>query len=909
MPGLPSAVLWIALVLAQPADAAERPATVATGTPSGPITLEQIQAAIGQLGDPDYRVRQEATDLLWQGGAASIEPLKQALKSDDPEVRYRAIAVLDKVRSGILPGTPPETLLLIDQFRHGGSTAIKQRALIELQGKGQWNTILALLRGEDDPQRRKELAAAMAAEAGKLVRPLVEQGEIDQALEVLELTAVHESGVVQLATALLLTDRLDPAIEQLRAKLTTMPTDDDWKRLAMFLRAKGELLDAVAAAEKTNDKYLVVNLLAEARQWGHVAPLVEELYKVNPSQPDHAAFAATFFRLAGDEAGYERMLAALKTNAGMQSAAGTATPGFPGDSVQIAKAWFVAETLLVNEQIDETLLLLRKTHPQHAHLVLWRQHRHGEALEYVGVTAEKTLDRAWFDALPTTPGDSRVQATGRIALAAQVARQLRELGRQQQAEQTVEVLRALADADNEQGRRWVQVAALNWQLGQYDESFADAAQAIAAKAPPTMVFSSLLKQQGALTSVWFDLLTTQNPLADKRAMIERAVWLSVANPPKEKLPAGWLDLLAKQAELAKPLQPPLLGQRFLTLGDTALVRGDRALARQYYEQAAVHTPSGAIKAADIAGGDGDWPAAARLYDQASQAAPGDPLALYLYGYAIAKDAAQAEAGAKVMRLAELMALSTESRTLLAGGLQERGLKEQAAKEFDLLRRTAPPDSSQVASAAQQVGNLVSSKDPLRAADCWTDLLLHVLNANSLFVEAEGYLTLPHVIHKVRAKGYLADGQSDEMLSELARCEKLLPGDVRLIEEFLPKLVKAGQKDAADLLFEQAFAVHKQIADEFPSSATYLNNAAWLAARSQRRLDEALPLVQKAIELAPAEAAYQDTLAEVHFQLGNREAAAAAAQKSVELAPGNKLFAKRLKHFQEGELKTLEGAEE
>jgi tetratricopeptide (TPR) repeat protein len=263
----------------------------------------------------------------------------------------------------------------------------------------------------------------------------------------------------------------------------------------------------------------------------------------------------------------------------------------------------------------------------------------------------------------------------------------------------------------------------------------------------------------------------------------------------------------------------------------------------------------------------------------------------------------------VMRLAELLALSPESRMLLATGLQERGLKDQAAAQLELVRRTASPDSSLIASASQQVGNLVNGKEPLRAADCWLDLLLHVLNANSGFVEVEGYLTLPHVIHKVRAKAHLAAGKPDDMLTELARCEKLLPGDVRLIVEFIPKLDQAGHKDAADLLFEQAFAVHKQVCDEFPTSATYFNNAAWLGARSQRKLEEAQTLVQKAIDLAPTEAAYQDTLAEVQFQLGNREAAVAASQKAAELSPGNKLFEKRLKHFQEGELRTLDGTEE
>jgi Tfp pilus assembly protein PilF len=88
----------------------------------------------------------------------------------------------------------------------------------------------------------------------------------------------------------------------------------------------------------------------------------------------------------------------------------------------------------------------------------------------------------------------------------------------------------------------------------------------------------------------------------------------------------------------------------------------------------------------------------------------------------------------------------------------------------------------------------------------------------------------------------------------------------------------------------------------------LNNAAWLCARSQRKLDEALALATKATELAPTEASYQDTLAEVHFQRGDRAPAVAAAERAAERSPLSKLFAARLKHFQEDELKTLDGSE-
>ena len=279
------------------------------GSGSAAPTGDEIDRWVKQLGADDFAARQAATDALWQAGPAALVALTEAARSDDPEVRFRAKAVLDKVRSGVRPDTPPELAALIDQFRFGAEPAQRQ-ALAELRTKGQWSIVLALLRAEKNADRRRMLAQAVAPDAGKLVRPLIEKGQLDDAQTILELTAVQQPGLVQLATFLLLTDRLNDAVADVQRRQATDPQPEDWLRLAWLARAKGDQSAAIAAAEKTTDKYLLLNLVSESRDWKRAAALMTELAAANPAATDHAAFLTTFHRLAGNDAAYA---AAIKT--------------------------------------------------------------------------------------------------------------------------------------------------------------------------------------------------------------------------------------------------------------------------------------------------------------------------------------------------------------------------------------------------------------------------------------------------------------------------------------------------------------------------------------------------------------------------------------------------------------------
>ncbi|MDX1944488.1 MAG: hypothetical protein SFU86_03705, partial [Pirellulaceae bacterium] len=363
---------------------------------------EQIAGWVKQLGDDDFAVRQAASDALWQAGAAAIPALAEAVRSPDAETAYRAKALLDKVRVGIRPNTPPELAALIDQFRFGSDSA-QRTALAELRTKGQWPIVLALLRSEANLDRRRTLAQAVAPDAGKVIRPLLEKGQLDDAQAILELTAVQDPGQIQLNTFLLLTGRLESAVAELARQQATSPQPEDWRRLALMSRAAGNMPAAIAAAEKSSDKYLLLNLLSEARDWPRAAAVMVELAQANPTATDHAAFLATFQRLAENPAGYAEALKTLQRPPAPD-------PFAPAPAVPLPTSWAYAETLLINEQPTEAIIALLDSAPERAAMLLRQRHQVDRLLELAKVKNDAAFDGAWLASLPAAPGDARLQA-------------------------------------------------------------------------------------------------------------------------------------------------------------------------------------------------------------------------------------------------------------------------------------------------------------------------------------------------------------------------------------------------------------------------------------------------------------------------------------------------------------------
>jgi len=82
-----------------------------------------------------------------------------------------------------------------------------------------------------------------------------------------------------------------------------------------------------------------------------------------------------------------------------------------------------------------------------------------------------------------------------------------------------------------------------------------------------------------------------------------------------------------------------------------------------------------------------------------------------------------------------------------------------------------------------------------------------------------------------------------------------------------------------------------------NDASTLNGLAWTCATNGVYLNEALQAAERAASLEPKNAGILDTLAEVHFRMGNAEKAVEVGSRALAIEPDNTYLADQLRRFQ------------
>jgi tetratricopeptide (TPR) repeat protein len=147
-------------------------------------------------------------------------------------------------------------------------------------------------------------------------------------------------------------------------------------------------------------------------------------------------------------------------------------------------------------------------------------------------------------------------------------------------------------------------------------------------------------------------------------------------------------------------------------------------------------------------------------------------------------------------------------------------------------------------------------------------------------------------------------------AHLAELLRLGPADEEVAIDVVPVLRQQHRDEEAHQFFLPAYQRLQGKLTADPNNSHLMNDLAWLEAKCDERLDEALKLATAASGAAPGDAAILDTLAEVHYHLGHQADAVAAEEKALKIRPGDAFMTRQLARFKSGSTQpTTDSADE
>lgn len=872
-----SALLLSALALAQ------------TPAPQRPPTPDEIAVAVRQLGDDEFTVREQASAFLWKAGKLAQAALEVASESDDREVAIRAKEVLDRVKLNISPDSPPELIQLVFSYQHGAIDH-KRTVLAQLRQNQQQSTIYLLIRNETDEAVRKQLAREFVTDGRKVAIDMVAAADDAGAEDILSWTASFDESTRSqrdYVAFLYLNGRLEEKIGQWRESGDFRREQNAGRLLATALQVQGRLREALEIANATGDKALQNDILYRLEDW---AALARSDQLPDGQTVEKLGAKAAYLQWAGDKAGYEAAIAEL-----------VALPQTNNE-----QAWLIAEVLMCNGRWSEAVTILRRWDPLSAMQLLVAQLKFREALTLAGLDDPKQA-ATWYRERAKAVAANNQQAWQHFNLGLRISRVLRDIGEDDAATDLIAAVAEVpADPD---GLRAYNVFVEELRQGRREQALRRAAPLMSMESRAGSVAQELFGNRAAGGLQWWRILRELSPGDGPLTTLQKVQ--ALLDPARDwPLPGTTLAELASQAEAGVAALPPAPQvARLWAIAELGVARKDRKLALAYLDKCA-EVKGAPVNATpllwigDLLIEEENWSAAAAAYGRAWSRDKTPALPLYLQGRALVQ-AGEKEEGERLLRLANLLPLADPvRRRQLAEDLAQRGLTKEAAEQRELVVRFgaagtwAGNDDWHFRDAARLIGDQMETTEPLRAAVLWQRVLFGVIRANSFYHERADYARMYYAVHKARTRGLLTAGKPEEASTELSLAMTARPGDVPIVEQLSPVLVEAGQKEAAEKLFADVHNEYEQLCREFPQSAKFHNELAWLGARNERRLDDALTHAQEAVRLRPDAPGFVDTLAEVHFRRGDRLKAVELGKQNLAKEPSSTHFEEQLKRFEE-----------
>jgi tetratricopeptide (TPR) repeat protein len=846
-----------------------------------PPSAEEIARYVHQLGADDYQARERATAWLWAAGPAAEDALRAGLKSADYEIVARCRDLLDKIPYGITPDMPKRFVELIAAARSGGAGGWPAVApdLLDLGPRGLDLARKLIDRIATNDGQRDAMRRTLDVEGWQVVPSFLASGQVDQAGELLERSAAISAtmptnvvGVRNYAAFVAVRGTFAAQLPHWREQAAkTGPEATAAQVVLTYLtRLHGDLAEARKAAEQSGRQDLKEAVLFDQGAWAELAAMSPG----GRAPVTSIGLKAMYLAAAGQTAEATAALDELK-------------------KIPAAFSSAVAPPLVFRA-------LMYAGHPAEALAALDKYKRDDAVLPEFELLCQQLRFAEAFAKLEKPVGEHTPLRwqwdTAKLRVYAQ-------RGEKDKFQQTVASLAAYDTLTPAEATPALDTVDLLAAMDHTDLAAPIAAALLNGGSAPADVFGKLFPKTPLGAETWWRYERLQNPTEPMRTTVTK---LPALLDKRLTEPAG-RSALDATAKIARG-QTAADADRWLQgLAEACHAAGLDEQARGFAKEAGERANSSAawLKLGDLHTEAKQYAEAAAAYERAWKADSKQPLPLWLHGWAL--DKAGQPGGTDARQLARVLPLGDEDvRYKLAEEFMKRSvfgpeLRDAARVERQMILRLSVPQSNIGRNAqARLSGDRGMSSDRLELADSTQRFLFRLLRTTAYFFKNQDYLIVLHRLANQRSQGLLAKGDVTGAIREAEKANTILPAALEPTIAIVPELAKAGHQTDADRLYKSLADVYDRLCKEYPRSAEFLNNRAWLSARCKRDLDAATDHARKAVELEPTRTGYRETLAEILFQRGDKAGALAEIKRCVEQQPKDTYYAKQKTRIESGD---------